>query len=392
MKRAALVACVAAAGAALGVSASASATTFCVPAFHPACPNNGANVAEANVETAMGAEGDDGVPDLVLIAPGEVSSISSIVPEGSDPLTVRGSGPDATTITVDTSANVVVLDLYGNGMNTRDVTVEDLKIAVPNAIPAGEGFAVQLGGDTLDNVAVVSRNAAGSGAGSGGVSAQTDGGVIRNSTIGEENGGSMGTAVSSPTEDTIIVEDTTIDGAVSAVSATTPGASILARRVSVTNPLQIAFGASAGLLIVQNSTVQTTSTSAVGAATNSANDSVVIADHLTAVNSGPANIAAIASNVFLNGTSGDANLTVTNSIFRGFGTGWQRQEFVNTTGAANLTVRYSNLPQSGSELPGAGGGTLTTSNLITEDPLFAGPADFHLTTGSPSIDAGDPAA
>ena len=55
---------------ALAVAAApASATTFCVPDFHAACPNNGTNVAQASFETAINANGSDGIADRVLVAP-----------------------------------------------------------------------------------------------------------------------------------------------------------------------------------------------------------------------------------------------------------------------------------------------------------------------------------
>src|SRR4051794_27476397 len=77
-------------------AAPAEATTFCVPNFHAACPNNGTNVAAAALDTAITANGTDGTPDTVLIAPGTQIDTESFEATGSDPLLIQGAGPAQT--------------------------------------------------------------------------------------------------------------------------------------------------------------------------------------------------------------------------------------------------------------------------------------------------------
>ena len=61
-----------------------------------------------------------------------------------------------------------------------------------------------------------------------------------------------------------------------------------------------------------------------------------------------------------------------------------------TTGAANATVRYSNIGEDTQELGALG--TLTLANNIDADPNFISLMDLRLELPSPSVDAGDPAA
>src|SRR5689334_23293925 len=102
----------------LGVT-DAHATTFCVPNFHAACPNNGTNVAQANLETAMQSNATDGIADEIIIDSGTFTDPDSWTPAGSDALTVRGAGVDNTDLTASSNVNAYVVNL-GNG-NTRNI-------------------------------------------------------------------------------------------------------------------------------------------------------------------------------------------------------------------------------------------------------------------------------
>ena len=72
--------------------APASATTICVPAFTTACPDNGTNVAQADVQTAIQTNSSDGQPDTVILDVGTFSDTDAITTNGSDPLTIEGAG------------------------------------------------------------------------------------------------------------------------------------------------------------------------------------------------------------------------------------------------------------------------------------------------------------
>lgn len=391
MKRATTIACVAAAGAVLGLAAPASATTFCVPSFHAGCPNDGTNVAQANVETAMGTSGTDGVADTVILDADTITNADSIIPVGSDPLTVRGAGADATILTTTDNTNAVVVDLWGAGVNTRNVTMRDLEIAVPASMPDDGGVALQMSNDLVEDARIISRNPS-AGSGSNGVIGFLDGGTIRRTTFTEEAGGKMSRAIESFPADsgTILLEDLTIDSPASAISMSDPGGTVTARRIRIATPEQSPFSASAGTLIVENSVVYADSSPGLSVTANSDANATLIADHVTAVNVGAfPNVASVAANTAIVGSDGDSNITVTNSIFRGFNTGVQRQVFPGTTGPANATVRYSNIDSDTSE---TGAGAITLANNNDADPDFISLFDLRLEPGSPSIDAGDPAA
>ena len=98
---------------ALGLAAPASATTFCVPAFHAACPSGGGNVAQANLETAMNTNGDDTEDDRIVIAPGTVTNADSyqLTSGDNDDLEIVGAGPGVTNVTNSASGNVFLMNL-----------------------------------------------------------------------------------------------------------------------------------------------------------------------------------------------------------------------------------------------------------------------------------------
>jgi len=60
----------------------AAATTFCVPNFGPACANSGGNVAEADLEKAMGLNSSDGFADKIVVAAGTLTETGSFEPVG----------------------------------------------------------------------------------------------------------------------------------------------------------------------------------------------------------------------------------------------------------------------------------------------------------------------
>ena len=373
----------------LALAGPASATTFCVPTYTATCPNDGVNVAQPSIQAAMTTDDSDGVADTILVKGMEIVSPTTIFTTGSDPLLIQGAGPDLTTLTTSSNANIFVVDL--GGANTRAVTLRDLKIAVPASAPDNGGVALQVKGDTLENVDIVSRNPGSSG--SQGISSWIGGGTYTRGEVGTEAGGALDTAIDTGNSATgaVTIEGVTIRNAHNALSSSSPNATVTARRVSLVDPIQTAFDVTAGTLTVENSTISEATDATPLAAEvkpNSANSPTLIADHVTAVHTGATNVAAIASNVYPN-ASGSSSAVVSDSIFRGFGDGYQRQTFGGSTGKANLTARYSNLPLSGSS---TGAGTLTVGEgNITADPLFTGPTDFSLQPGSPSIDAGDPA-
>ena len=132
------------------------------------------------------------------------------------------------------------------------------------------------------------------------------------------------------------------------------------------------------------------------------------ARHVTAVgNGGGTGAAAIAGCAA--GAGQGAALNLRNSILRGFSTDRNRSGVLdceplvggNQSASASFEATHSifdpakttenaggSFTENGSAIPAS---SLGATNLNV-DPLFASATDFHLTAGSPAIDAGDPAA
>ena len=372
----------------------ARATTFCVPTFSAACPNNGSNVAEPILEKAMGLNGTDGVPDQILVAAGTVvedggfepasgfKDPASFEPVGSDPLTIVGAGTGATVLTTSGSGNVYMLNLSNNG-NSRAIAIRDLTLQVPASFPDGLGSTILLfNGDVLEGVDIVSLNKESDGVSSVGVGnlakrvALSGGGA--EGLIGDGfSAGSSGAALT--------VEDSEVDGASWALVTSGTGSHLVARRVVETGTRTYGAIGSEGTLSVENSIFELDD--AIGLfGSAAAQDGTVEADHVTVVNSGGSG-PALEGKKF-SSTAGDVSIDVANSIFRGFGSGYRTETpFGPGIGIVSISARYSNLPSNGSSM----GGTVDfgTGNIDVDPQLTA---DFSLPVGSPSIDAGDPAA
>jgi hypothetical protein len=372
-----------------GIDDEARATTFCVPGFHAACPNSGGNVAEADLEKAMGLNATDGVADQIIVAAGTFtennayepeagSGVNTFEPKGSDPLTITGASPASTVMTSSAGANVYLVNLSYN--NSRKILIRDLTVQVPAAFPDGEGSGILLyNGDTLDNVDVASLNK-----GSDGVSAGGVGNVFRN---GELRGGEGligdGFKVNSGNS-ALLVEDATVKGASWGLVASAMGASLTARRVNEVGTRTYGAIATNGALSIENSkmTLNDATSLYVSAATT---DTSLTVDHLTAVNSGGTD-PALEGKKFAT-DAGNASLAISNSILRGFASGYKIESAIGPgIGVVSIKARYSNLRTDGSN--GSGSVDFATGN-IDVDPLLA--ADYSLPPKSPSVDAGDPA-
>lgn len=364
------------------VAGPAFATTFCVPNFHAACPNNGTNVALAGVETAMSSNGSDGIADTVRIAAGTYTDPNSIHAAGTDPLTVRGAGPDQTDLTTSSSSNIIVLDL--NAGNARPIDVHDLTVVVPASFPTNQGAAVQNAGDVFANVDIEVRNQ-----GSSALSSWPAGGSFRDGRIYATGFGSIGKAIRvTATASAVTIEDAQIEDADAPIINSGAAGTLTVRDTRVIDPAQ-PVQATAGNTVIENSTIEMTGPTAISAGTNDSADVSITLDHVTVRNDGSGNSAPIVSQA--NGGTGDAGVVVRNSILRGFAYGYLRQAPVGLgTGDAVVSIAYTNqapgLPVIDS---GDGAATLGAGNT-TADPQLA--ADMALTAGSPAIDAADPAS
>lgn len=365
---------------------SASATTFCVPDFHPACPNSGGNVRERDLERAMGLQGGDGRADLIVIdartivednvfEPVGYEDPNNYSPEGSDPLTIIGAGPASTVITSAGGGNIFLVNLGSN--NSRAITMRDLTFRIPAAFTDNMGSAIQLdNGDTLDNVDIVSRNL-----GSDAIpSIAGTGNVFRNGEIRGEMGGTIVNGIGG-NSGSILVEDSRITDASWALLAT-GGGQVTARRVFLSGVRTYGAFAGKGLVVIENSLITLDDAVGIHASSSGTDNSSVSATQVTALDPGGTNPAF---ELRKPSGAGSTSVTVVNSIFRGFDSGYDVQAAAGPgIGLATLHARYSNFPDSGN----AGGNMQLGAGNVNVDPLLN--TDLSLPPNSPAIDAGEP--
>jgi hypothetical protein len=375
-----------------GGSDDAGATTICVPSVAAACPGNGSAVGKTDLEEALSFEGEDGKPDSVLLAaqtytenasfePGGGTSSDTFEYTGSDLLTVLGAGVGKSIITSAGSANAFVFNTNYN--NTRATTLRDLTIRVPASFPDGLGAGLQLTKeDTLEEAEVVSLNKE-----SDGILVNGAGGAVRNSTVrGEGAQGLIRDGINAGSEKASgVVEDSTIRDASWGLVSEGKEALLTARRVSVLGVRTYGGLADGGNLTIENSVI--TIDDGIGFFGSAAADPVALnANHVTVVNTGNTD-PALEGKKF-SSTAGSVTVNVTNSIMRGFSSGYKTDTpFGPGIGTVSVKASYSNLPSNGSSTGGTA--DFSTGN-IDADPLFG--ADLSLSAGSPSIDAGNPAA
>jgi hypothetical protein len=365
---------------------AAQATNFCVPTIDACAGNPG--VVKTDLEEAMGSNGTDGQADTVYLAAGTFTENASyepsggfknpgtIEPQGSDPLTVVGVGT-ASVVTSAGSGNIYLMAL---GSGAREVVLRDLTLRVPTTFGSGNGAALQMSeDDRVEDVAVVSLNS-----GSDGIVAVGSGNEVHTSVLRGEGGGSIDDGVNTFFGGEVTVEDTKIVGASWPLITSDAGSTLTARRVSEVGTRTYGAIVSGGSMRIENSIFRLDD--GIGLYVSaSTTDALLEADHLTVVNDG-STYPALEGKKFSN-DAGDATMVVTNSIFRGFSSGYRTDTaFGPGIGLVKLTARYSNLPSNGLD---AGGTADFSAGNIDADPLFN--ADLSLPANSPSVDAGDPA-
>jgi len=263
----------------LVAAAPAGATTFCVPGFHSACPNNGTNVAQADLETAMHADGDDGVPDKIVI-----DAVTLTDPNGyaltngdHDDLEIVGAGPAATTITSTQSGNQFVMNLDG----ARKITMRDLTVRVPASMADNQGSALQAQKDTFDNVDIESRNVRSDGAAS-----VIGGSTFRDGRIYGSMGGSIddGINANGAASGELLIERMSIEGPSWGVVTDTPNVTTRVKRSRIIDPL--AYGvriSNGGFTVVDNTIIEADTGFPVLAESNDAGTVIATIRHTTIV-------------------------------------------------------------------------------------------------------------
>lgn len=387
MPRPHLAASALAAALAVLASASAEASTFCVPDYSAACPNNGTNLKLGSLETAMQANQADGVKDTIHVAAGVLTDPDTFATGsgGTDALEIIGAGTGATVLTSASSANAYVVNVEPG---SRAVTMRDLTIRVPATMPAGGGAAAQVRGATLDRVDVEVRNTGGDGI------SFVAGGTIRDGRVYAAAGGAVGDAIKTngAAAGPLTVERMRIDAPSWGVVADSANVPVTVRRTTITTPQAYAVRVSGGgVATMENSLITSTTASVITAEATAGGSATFTGDHLTLVGlagqTSPALTATVGS-----GVTNAATVVVKNSIIRGFTATYARSAPVGIAlGNASIALQYANFKAAGTS---TGDGAVTSTAGIDADPQFTGTGaePYRLKTGSPSVDAGNPAA
>lgn len=330
---------------ALGFAGSAMATDFCVPDTSiPGCPT-GAIVplgsdAAAKIEGGMGGDPSDGTPDTVHVGAGTYVDPDSFTASGSDPLTVVGAGRDQTFLTSGSTGNTYVLNLLPG--NSREVTIKDLAVVIPASFPnsGGNGAGIVARSDHFQSVDLVSRNEK-----SNGVFNPDGGTSFEDFRAYGQSGGSFGGVfyqLGSCGSGEFTIDGAEVSDAGSGLiwdCADVPATLNQVRFSGVDDAIDVSSGAQVS---VTNALIESSEGPPIRLYNGSNEVTSLALNHLTVVATGDPNQPAIRARV------------------------------------DGLTVGNSYADQS--------------AGNISEAPAFAGINDFHLSAGSPAVDAGDPDA
>lgn len=389
-------------------SQPAAATILCVPDTSiSTCPTGGitplGSTPAAKIQSAMGGDADDGIPDTVYIDSGTYITDQAHGPfevTGTDDLTVIGNGRDKTFLTSSQAANVYVVNLVTG--NFRHVTLKDLSIAVPESFPnaGGYGAALQMSGDELDSVDIINRNAPVSSveSGSGGITAIQNGAVLNDVRFFGENGARFSYAINTGGSGScgsgqILISQLEIRNSNSGLSTDCPGSPVTIDRAvldGVDYALQAASGAD---LSASNVLITSGQYSPVLAYNSKAKGPTLVnLDQVTLVATGNPALPAIRATVANDPAATDSiAINIRNSIIAGFQQTWGIEApESNPIGDVTLNLDYSSFDQVGQSI----GDVAVNQGIgnISGDPSFVGLNDFHLTPYSAEVDAGDPNA
>ncbi len=373
---------------ACSLAAPASATTFCVPSFTAACPDNGSNQLRAKLTDAMTNLGNDGEADKVFVAAGTVTEPGSITASGTDPLEVTGAGVDQTFLTSTSTSNIFLL----NTNNRPGIKLSDLTLVVPASFPdaGGNGAAAQIEDAELNRVNVEVRNSESDVF----VSLLGDN-VIRNARIYAVEGAKVDWAFRSEyaSANTTEIINATIEEPTYGFVVTEPNNTLNVRSSRIIGPTAAGVWASSGARVfLENTLIETEGISPI-TANSTANDpsTVVGAVSSTFVSHVANSFPAIDVNVPASVTAGNVLTNISSSIIRGFAETWDLSVPIGPGfPTATLNIGHSNFDPVGA--PGSGGtANVSSPTNINLDPKFAGERDYRLLPDSPSIDAGNPA-
>lgn len=376
-------------------AAPAAATDFCLDAADPNCPA-GATI-QADLETAMTLNGNDGAADRIFVPAEVISKPDSLNPNDftlSDDLAVIGAGRESTVLTTSSSSNIYVINLAM--IPNREVTMRDLTIRVPASFPDNAGSALQTSGDIFERVDLESRNPTATNFGSNAVGNLINGGTFRDVRVYGSEGGAFDSVFRTSgwnPGDSLEIEDSEFRDFRGGVTYNSDaGLPVHIRRSRWRSEYGSVLGVYNADSSIENSVIEAGEFAPffVGTLSGSSTSATLTARNNTILNLGGAPTAFNVSADSL-GSTGNAGLVLTDSIVFGFDKSWDATALVGAgSGDANLEISYNNLGSTGTH---TGDGVVDASvGNISETPLFADLTDYRLSPDSPSIDAGNPAA
>ncbi len=288
-------------------------------------------------------------------------------------------------ITALNSTNSFVINLNFN--NTRQIVMRDLTIGVPASMPDGQGAAVQAVKDEFLNVDVESRNP-----GAGGIS-MAGGGAFKDGRVFGASGGSIGYGLwtNGAESGEMLIERASVENSSWGIFVDSGNVPTRIRRTQILDPvaygLRITHG---GFAVMDNGLIVVDDALAVSGETGTTEAVIFTVRQTTIVDTSGADHPVIDVGDDVTPKAGTVNAVISDSIVAGNEDPMKCDSPMSST---TLSLRYSYFFHSVST---NGNCTLSTTHTIDAfdpefgPPQFLGADDYHLPSGSPAIDSGDP--
>ena len=321
------------------------------------------------------AQGNPG-PDRILLGPGYYTAPDSNgfqYASQSDPVEIAGSGREGPGATIINGPSGGSHTLWLGGGS--DSSIHDVRIDLPIGA-AASATALQTSG-TVRHVVVFAKDTQQSNFHLG---VALNGGTLEDSIV------DFGTKLSAGVNLSDGAAPSTIRGSV--VTAETPVSSSYGGLIERSRLIGGVSGLQAwrNLTTVRSSLIETQlpQARAVWVYTTQNDNANVVLDGVDVIGPGGADSRGVRTSSDYQATT--ATATVRNSVLRGFSAPLYAE------GANKIDASYSDYDGSGNV--DKAGGMITESNISNVGDVagFAAPGDYHLTQGSPLVDAGDPAA
>jgi hypothetical protein len=377
---------VACAGAMLLITATASASTICVNAAAP-CDST---FTAGQLQQALTAAGSNGTDDTVKIGAGTYTGAFTYSPGGNDADVIAGAGRGLTEIDVpNNAAGQIALDESG-----AHTTVQDLDVRL-SATNSTNDSAIYNGGGTIKRVNVIGNGSTST------LGITLFGGSLSNVTVAQATSNASATRAVFGDGNTSITNSSLT--AATVIDFSGPNTTLTVARTTITAGFRGAQ-TDGGTINVDDSVIDLgANASSTGLLASNPNNGTtplgINARHVTIVGGG-SNSRGVVASASASGAKQTVTVTLADSIISGPTTPLFRAASngggLGGSSTANLTTTYSDYNAAAvSDANGANGaGALTATNQTAVAPGFIDPAtgNYHLTAGSPLIDAGDPAA